>query len=33
MPPLAFRSPPPLVRLTNGFVEAFDNAVATARTC
>jgi thymidylate synthase ThyX len=31
--PLAFRSPPPLVRLTNGFVEAFDNAVATARTC
>lgn len=33
MPPLAFRTPPPTVRLTNGFVEAFDNAVATARTC
>jgi flavin-dependent thymidylate synthase len=33
MPPLLFRSPPPAVRLTNGFVEAFDNAVATARTC
>ncbi|HXX32621.1 MAG TPA: FAD-dependent thymidylate synthase [Myxococcaceae bacterium] len=33
MPALAFRSPPPSVRLTNGFVEAFDNAVATARTC
>jgi flavin-dependent thymidylate synthase len=33
MPPLVFRSPPPAVRLTNGFVEAFDNAVATARTC
>ena len=28
-----FRSPAPIVRLTNGFVEAFDNAVATARTC
>ena len=33
MPPLAFRTPPPTVRLTNGFVEAFDNAVAAARTC
>jgi thymidylate synthase ThyX len=33
MPPLVFRSPPPTVRLTNGFVEAFDNAMATARTC
>jgi thymidylate synthase ThyX len=28
-----FRSPAPIVRLTNGFVEPFDNAVATARTC
>ena len=33
MPPVAFRSPLPTARLTNGFVEAFDNAVATARTC
>src|SRR5690606_41869383 len=29
----AFLSPPPRVRLTNGFTEPFDNAVATARTC
>jgi thymidylate synthase ThyX len=33
MSSLAFRSPAPTARLTNGFVEAFDNAVATARTC
>ena len=33
MQPLAFRSPVPTARLTNGFVEAFDNAIATARTC
>jgi len=33
MPELAFASPAPTARLTNGFVEAFDNAVATARTC
>ncbi len=26
-------SPPPLVELTNGFSDAFDNAVATARSC
>jgi len=31
--PASFRSPPPRVTLTNGFGEAFDNAVATARTC
>ncbi len=31
---LPFRSPPPKVTLTNGFgSEAYDNAVATARTC
>jgi flavin-dependent thymidylate synthase len=30
---LAFCSPPPKVKLTNGFSEAYDNAVATARTC
>src|SRR5678815_3666488 len=29
----SFRSAPPIVRLTNGFVEPFDNAVAAARTC
>ncbi|RPH68254.1 MAG: FAD-dependent thymidylate synthase, partial [Myxococcaceae bacterium] len=28
-----FHSAPPIVRLTNGFIEPFDNAVATARTC
>src|SRR5919106_3702144 len=28
-----FRSPPPKVSLTNGFIEAYDNSVATARTC
>ncbi|HLL54212.1 MAG TPA: FAD-dependent thymidylate synthase [Myxococcaceae bacterium] len=28
-----FLSPPPKVTLTNGFVEPYDNAVATARTC
>lgn len=28
-----FRSPPPKVTLTNGFMEVYDNAVATARTC
>ncbi len=28
-----FRSPPPKVRLVNGFTEPYDNAVATARTC
>jgi flavin-dependent thymidylate synthase len=28
-----FASHPPRVALTNGFSEAFDNAVATARTC
>jgi thymidylate synthase ThyX len=28
-----FRSAPPKVTLTNGFVEPYDNAVATARTC
>ncbi|MHB8873210.1 MAG: FAD-dependent thymidylate synthase [Myxococcaceae bacterium] len=36
LPPsrLPFSSPPPRVTLTNGFgSEAFDNAVATARTC
>jgi thymidylate synthase ThyX len=33
MTALAFHSPLPSVRLTNGFVEAFDNSVATARTC
>ncbi len=33
MPELSFASPAPTARLTNGFVEAFDNAVATARTC
>src|SRR5262249_17511500 len=33
MPSSAFTSAAPIVRLTNGFVEAFDNAVATARTC
>ncbi|MGO9832473.1 MAG: hypothetical protein ACLPJH_20300, partial [Myxococcaceae bacterium] len=33
MQPLSFHSPLPTARLTNGFVEAFDNAVATARTC
>ena len=31
--PSAFRSPPPKVTLTNGFIEPFDNAIATARTC
>ena len=31
--PRPFRSAPPIVRLTNGFVEPFDNAVAAARTC
>ena len=29
----AFVSPLPKVTLTNGFIEPFDNAVATARTC
>ena len=29
----AFASPPPVVRLVNAFVEPFNNAVATARTC
>src|SRR5215472_4290657 len=28
-----FSSAAPIVRLTNGFVEPFDNAVAAARTC
>ena len=28
-----FRSPPPKATLTNGFIEPFDNAMATARTC
>ena len=28
-----FRSPLPKVELTNGFVEPYDNAMATARTC
>src|SRR5919106_4632345 len=28
-----FRSPLPKVSLTNGFIEAYDNSVATARTC
>src|SRR4051812_39060309 len=28
-----FRSAPPKVTLTNGFTEAYDNAIATARTC
>jgi len=28
-----FSSAAPIVRLTNGFLEPFDNAVATARTC
>ncbi|MGA9522233.1 MAG: FAD-dependent thymidylate synthase [Myxococcaceae bacterium] len=28
-----FRSPLPKVTLTNGFIEPYDNAVATARTC
>ncbi|MGZ6080072.1 MAG: FAD-dependent thymidylate synthase [Myxococcaceae bacterium] len=32
-PSPAFRSAAPIVRLTNGFVEPFDNAVAAARTC
>ncbi len=32
MPP-PFETPPPKVTLTNGFVEPYDNAVATARTC
>lgn len=31
--PAAFRSAPPKVTLTNAFGEAFDNAMATARTC
>jgi flavin-dependent thymidylate synthase len=31
--PIPFRSPLPKVELTNGFVEPYDNAVATARTC
>jgi len=31
--PHPFRSAAPIVRLTNGFVEPFDNAVAAARTC
>jgi thymidylate synthase ThyX len=30
---LRFLSPPPEVRITNAFVRAFDNVVATARTC
>src|SRR5215211_1425357 len=29
----SFRSALPKVRLTNGFIEPYDNAVATARTC
>src|SRR5438093_13334002 len=28
-----FLSAPPEVRITNAFVRAFDNVVATARTC
>ncbi|MFN0060974.1 MAG: FAD-dependent thymidylate synthase [Myxococcaceae bacterium] len=32
-PYMPFASPLPKVRLTNGFVEPYDNAVATARTC
>jgi thymidylate synthase ThyX len=28
-----FHSAPPKVTLTNGFIEPYDNAVATARTC
>ena len=28
-----FASPAPKVTLTNGFIEPFDNAIATARTC
>lgn len=31
--PVPFVSPLPKVTLTNGFVEPYDNAVATARTC
>ena len=31
--PAPFRSPAPRATLTNGFVEPFDNAMATARTC
>jgi len=31
--PAPFQTPPPKVTLTNGFVEPYDNAVATARTC
>ncbi len=30
---LRFLSPPPEVRITNAFARAFDNVVATARTC
>src|SRR3954468_21206565 len=30
---MPFLSPPPKVTLTNGFLEPYDNAVATARTC
>jgi len=33
MSPSPFASSPPRVTLTNGFSDAFDNAVATARTC
>jgi thymidylate synthase ThyX len=32
-PPSAFRSPPPEVKLVEGFARPVDNAVATARTC
>src|SRR5881628_885099 len=30
---LSFLSPPPEVRISNAFARAFDNVVATARTC
>ena len=33
LPTVPFLSPPPKVRLTNGFTEPYDNSVATARTC
>ncbi|HZN91734.1 MAG TPA: FAD-dependent thymidylate synthase [Myxococcales bacterium] len=32
-PTAPFRSLPPKATLTNGFTDAFDNSVATARTC
>src|SRR6476660_572941 len=33
MEAVPFTSPLPKVKLTHGFIEPFDNAVATARTC